>query len=129
MLQHALFPSLLFLSQRSIGRGLDGFRPTPESLSITHRLERLANLTGVNGRKVEGDGRVVPPVYMIYGTVDDKINPLDRDVEVLRRLEGQGRVKGTGVRVDVEHGKDHGFDESEEEECVGFREWLVENLF
>ena len=128
MLQHGLFPSLLFLSQRSIGSGLDGFRPDPLHLSVTHRLETLSKLSGVQGDRLAGAGAVIPPTFLIYGDVDDKINPLERDVELLKQLDAQKRIRG-GAEVVVRPGADHGFDERADEECLEFRSWLGNNLF
>lgn len=103
MLQHGLFPNLLFYNQRSVGSGLDAFRPTPEALSATTRL-RLLN-------KCEGKRA---PVYMVYGSVDDKVQPLE---------ETAGLLKETDV-VEVLEGADHAFDEDPAEQCPGFKSWL-----
>ncbi|KAK4689115.1 hypothetical protein P7C73_g1000, partial [Tremellales sp. Uapishka_1] len=106
MLQHSLFPSLLFLAQRSVGRGSDAFRPTPESLSIPQRLAL---------RGVEELPR--PPVYFVYGTADTAVNPFDKTLEALKRTKGE-------LKVEVREGEGHAFDEDEREECAEFREWL-----
>lgn len=116
MLQHGLFPSLLFMNQRSIGRGLDGFRPTPESLSVSHRMETAHKYNSSAGR---------PPVYLIYGDRDDKVQKFDRTVEILRRATAGREGEGDGeVVVEVREGADHGFDEKPEEDCEAFRQWL-----
>lgn len=105
MLQHALFPRLLFLNQRSRGHGLDGYRPSPETLSVTKRLQDL----GAAGGKR-------PPVYCVYGSIDDKIQPLEESVEIL---------KSTGeTEVLVIPGADHAYDEDPNEQAEGFVEWL-----
>lgn len=115
MLQHALFPSLLFQTQKSVGgRGLDAFRPTPETLSITHRLQLCVSAANVDDRKHV-------PIYLVYGTADNKIQPLDKTVEILRRSEGE-------LEVEVLQGMDHGYDEDEREDCESFREWLGKYL-
>lgn len=106
MLQHALFPRLLFMNQRSRGHGLDSFRPTPESLSVTHRLKDLTK-----------NDIPRPPVYMVYGTKDDKIQPLEESVELLNATKGD-------TVVDVIPGADHGYDEAPEEQCDNFVAWL-----
>jgi hypothetical protein len=114
MLQHSLFPSLLFQSQRSIGSGLDGFRPQPLNLSIPYRA-RLMNAA----RSRQGAGRNVP-VYMCYGDMDDAVNPFEETVGVLR--------EGGEVVVELRKVSGHGFDEEVGDECLGLREWLVETL-
>lgn len=106
MLQHGLFPRLLFMNQRSRGQGLDSFRPTAASLSVTQRLKVLAQ-----------DEIARPPVYIAYGTKDDKIQPLEESVELLKHVKGE-------IRVDVIPGADHGYDEAAGEQCEGLREWL-----
>ncbi|WVF70738.1 hypothetical protein IAT40_005532 [Kwoniella sp. CBS 6097] len=118
MLQHALFPSLLFQTQKSIGYGLDAFRPSPESLSIPQRLNLLANSTSISG--------VVPPIYFVYGTIDDKVQPMDKTLEAFNKLDGK-LGSGTFVAERLE-GADHAFDEDPEEECEAFREWLGKTL-
>lgn len=95
---------------------------------MTHRLEMLSKLTGAQGKQVEGAGAVIPPTFFIHGDLDDKVNPLERDAELLETLQGQGRVRGE-VEVVVRKGADHGFDESPEEECAEFRKWLGRTLF
>ena len=112
MLQHSLFPSLLFQTQKSVGRGGESFRPTPESLSITHRLE-LASTARNKKPHV--------PIYLIYGTADDKVQPFDKTVDILRKSEGD-------LEIEVLEGVDHGFDEDEKVECLNFREWLGKTL-
>ncbi|EIW70192.1 hypothetical protein TREMEDRAFT_29917, partial [Tremella mesenterica DSM 1558] len=112
MLQHALFPSLLFQKQRSIGSSLDAFRPTPESLSILHRLELCEK-----ARKKVGQ----PPVYLCYGTVDDKVQPQEKTVEVFKRIISD-------FTLDVKEGGDHAFDEDANVECLEFRSWLEKKL-
>lgn len=122
MLQHGLFPSLLFQSQKSVGQGLDAFRPTPESLSLTTRLNKCASASRTRGEQAW----TLPPTYLIYGDRDNKVNPLEPTVEILREVEREGKGR---VVVEVREGLDHGFDEDAEEECAAFREWLGETLF
>jgi dienelactone hydrolase len=112
MLQHALFPSLLFKAQRSIGRGNDAFRPTPESLSIPQRLQLLST---------SGPGGHVP-IYLIYGDSDTAVQRFDKTVEALKGVQGE-------LEVEVRKGADHAFDEDEKEECLAFRNWLGRTLF
>lgn len=105
MLQHALFPRLLFMNQRSRGHGLDGYRPSPETLSVT---KRLRDLGAAGGKR--------PPVYVVYGTKDDKIQPLDESVQILQQ---------TGdTEVLVIPGADHAYDEDPNEQAEGFVQWL-----
>jgi acetyl esterase/lipase len=111
MLQHGLFPGLLFLKQRSVGSGLDGFRPSPEALSITTRLQLLTKL-----------GAQRPPVYLVYGTADRAVQPFEKTVECLRESTGE-------LEVEVREGADHAFDEETSEECEAFREWVGVKLF
>lgn len=110
MLQHALFPSLLFLRQKSVGQGLDGFRPDSHTLSMTTRMEDSAKA-----------GVKQPPMYFVYGTIDDKVQPMERTLELLKSYGGETEVR----RVE---GGDHAFDEDPGEECEGFREWLGKAL-
>lgn len=112
MLQHALFPSLLFKAQRAIGHGLDAFRPTPESLSITHRLTLLANARPSVSHV---------PTYLIYGDSDTAVQRFDKTVDCLKATSGE-------LEIEVRAGLDHAFDEDESEECVAFREWLGRTL-
>ena len=107
MLQHALFPSLLFLKQKSVGAGLDSFRPEPRTLSITHRLSLL--------------NKPRPPIYLIYGTADSSVQPFEKTVAAMRRTEGV-------LEVEMRDGIDHGFDEDAAEECIAFRHWLGKHL-
>ncbi|WVW82095.1 hypothetical protein I302_104100 [Kwoniella bestiolae CBS 10118] len=111
MLQHALFPSLLFQSQKSIGYGLDAFRPSPLSLSIPHRND-LARSKGL-GQHV--------PTYFVYGTVDDKVQPMDITLKSFEGLKG-------GFEVERVEGGDHAFDEDAEVECEEFKQWLGRTL-
>lgn len=105
MLQHALFPRLLFLNQRSRGHGLDGYRPSPETLSVTNRLRDLG-----------AAGVARPPVYIAYGTKDDKVQPLEESVDIL---------KSTGeTEVLVIPGADHAYDEDPNEQAESFVQWL-----
>lgn len=108
MLQHALFPSLLFMRQKSVGQGLDGFRPDAHSLSVTTRIEL--------SKAVKQQ-----PMYFVYGTVDDKVQPMDRTLGLLKEYQGD-------VEVWKVEGGDHQFDEDPGEECEGFREWLGKAL-
>jgi dienelactone hydrolase len=108
MLQHALFPSLLFKAQRSIGRGNDSFRPTPESLSIP---QRLTPSSGQSQKQV--------PMYLIYGDSDTAVQRFDKTVDVLKKVYKDG-----GLEVEVREGADHAFDEDESEECLAFRDWV-----
>lgn len=112
MLQHSLFPSLLFKAQRSVGHGLDAFRPTPESLSITHRLDLLADSPSAEQHV---------PIYLIYGDSDTAVQRFDKTVECLKRVPGE-------LEIEVRAGLDHAFDEDESEECLAFREWLGRTL-
>lgn len=115
MLQHSLFPSLLFKAQRGIGHGLDAFRPTPEALSITHRLQLLADA-----------GQSAPvPVYLIYGDSDTAVQRFDTTVD---RLKAVCSAEGQQLEIEVRPGVDHAFDEDEAEECVAFRDWLGRTL-
>ncbi|KAL1413379.1 hypothetical protein Q8F55_001140 [Vanrija albida] len=111
MLQHALFPQLLFMNQRSLGSGLDGFRPSAETLSITHRLDLIAKAEVPH-----------PPVYLAYGTLDDKVQPLEDSVAALERTKGP-------FEVEVLEGADHQYDEDPEEQAAGFVAWLEVTLF
>ncbi|KAK8865831.1 hypothetical protein IAR55_000979 [Kwoniella newhampshirensis] len=113
MLQHALFPSLLFRNQRSVGSGLDGFRPTPEALSIPYRLDLVSKSRSVKKHV---------PIYFVYGTIDDKVQPMEKTLKALENVEGDLQV----ARME---GKDHAYDEDPKEECEEFREWLGKNLF
>lgn len=110
MLQHALFPSLLFMRQKSIGQGLDGFRPDPHSLSITTRME-LAAKAGVPQ----------VPMMFVYGTIDDKVQSMEKTLRVLEQYNGV-------VEIWKVVGGDHAFDESSGEECEEFRDWLGRTL-
>lgn len=114
MLQHSLFPSLLFKAQRSIGRGLDGFRPTPESLSIPQRLKLLSD------SNAKTDNHHVP-IYLIYGDSDTAVQKFDKTVEALKGVQGE-------LAIEVREGLDHAFDEDEKEECLAFRDWLGRTL-
>jgi hypothetical protein len=110
MLQHALFPSLLFMRQKAVGQGLDAFRPDPKTLSITTRLEAATQ---------EGVQQV--PMYFVYGTIDDKVQPMGRTLEVMQQYKGK-------LDIWKVEGGDHGFDEDAGEECEGLREWLSQTL-
>ena len=110
MLQHALFPSLLFLKQKSVGFGLDGFRPEPRWLSVTTRMDEISRL---NVKQ--------PPLYFVYGTIDDKVQPMDKTLDCLKRYPGE-------VEMWKVEGGDHAFDEDAREECEPFREWLGRTL-
>lgn len=112
MLQHGLFPGLLFMRQKSVGQGLDAFRPEPEALSIPYRLDLLKNGRGPKGHV---------PVYMAYGTADTAIQPLDKTIEALRSCSGE-------LELEVREGADHGFDEDAGDECEKFRDWLGKHL-
>ncbi|WWD17984.1 hypothetical protein CI109_102430 [Kwoniella shandongensis] len=112
MLQHALFPSLLFLTQRSVGSGLDGFRPSPLALSIPHRLELVAK---------SGKVKHHVPIYFVYGTIDDKVQPMEKTLQAFEKVEGE-------LEVCKLEGKDHAFDEDPTVECEEFREWLGKHL-
>lgn len=111
MLQHALFPQLLFMNQRSLGSGLDGFRPSADTLSITHRLDLIAKAEVVH-----------PPIYLIYGTLDDKVQPFEDTIAALERTKGP-------YEVEVLEGADHAYDEDPEEQATGFVAWLEATLF
>ncbi|OCF32862.1 hypothetical protein I316_05499 [Kwoniella heveanensis BCC8398] len=122
MLQHALFPSLLFQTQKSIGYGLDAFRPSPESLSIPQRLDLLTNSSSASG----ADQTHLLPTYFVYGTIDDKVQPMEKTLEAFDKLDqklGSGRFV-----AEKREGADHAFDEDPEEECEAFREWLGRTL-
>ena len=106
MIQHALFPSLLFMRQRGVGDGLDAFRPEPKTLSITHRLD-LATESGMKQL----------PTYLVWCTEDQAVQPMAKTIEALQRA-------ATDLVVEKVEGGDHGFDEASGEECEGFREWL-----
>jgi acetyl esterase/lipase len=106
MLQHGLFPNLLFYNQRSCGSGLDGYRPSPESMGVTTRLRIL--------RKHETPR---PPIYMVYGTIDDKVQPLEETAELIRETRGPAEIEAI-------EGADHAFDENPAEQCPGFYAWL-----
>ncbi|AAW42699.2 hypothetical protein CNC04030 [Cryptococcus deneoformans JEC21] len=112
MLQHSLFPSLLFLTQRSVGQGLDAFRPSPLSLSIPHRLEIASK---------SSKAKYHVPIFFVYGTIDDKVQPMEKTIEAL------GRASGDLVIERVE-GADHAFDEDPKVECQAFQEWLGKTL-
>ena len=111
MLQHALFPSLLFLKQRNVSSGGETFRPDPESLSLSHRLSLI------DSSKYK---TALPPVYFVYGTADRAVQPQDRAIEALRKV--------TEVDVEKLEGVDHGYDEDPEVECEAFRQWLGTHL-
>ncbi|WWC58405.1 uncharacterized protein I303_100945 [Kwoniella dejecticola CBS 10117] len=115
MLQHGLFPSLLFRNQKSIGYGLDSFRPTPESLSIPHRLD----LARSKGQMVQ------LPTYFVYGTIDDKVQPMDKTLKAFENLKGQSEGVFTIEKIE---GGDHAYDEDPEVECEDFRAWLAKTL-
>lgn len=118
MLQHGLFPNLLFLKQKGVGYGLDAFRPEPAQLSITSRLD-LANKAGV--RQV--------PIYFVWCTIDRAVQPMDKTLqclETLKTIEGMGE-EGRIV-VEAVEGGDHAYDEDPGEECEAFREWLGRHL-
>lgn len=106
MLQHGLFPNLLFLNQRSRGHGLDGYRPSPHTLSVTTRCKQLAE-AGVER----------PPMFIAYGTIDDKVQPLEESVELIRATKGE-------TEVEVIEGADHAYDENPAEQCEKFVAWL-----
>jgi hypothetical protein len=108
MLQHALFPSLLFMRQKAVNSGNESFRPEPLQLSIPYRLDLLA--------KSRGGGQRLP-VYLIYGTSDTAVQRFDKTVEALQGTKG-------GLEVEEREGLDHAFDEDPAEECTEFREWL-----
>lgn len=114
MLQHSLFPSLLFQAQKSVGRGADSFRPTPESLSITHRLDLIT-------RSSSRTKKPHVPIYFLYGTIDNKVQPMEKTIEVLTRSDGD-------LEIERLEGVDHSFDEDEREECLNFRDWLGKTL-
>lgn len=107
MLQHSLFPSLLFMKQKSVGQGDRSFRPEPRTLSVTHRLGLMRQPR--------------PPVYLIYGTADTAVQPFVKTVEALRKTEGE-------LTIEVREGLNHAFDEDAGEECEAFREWLGKYL-
>lgn len=122
MLQHSLFPSLLFLNQRSIGSGLDGFRPTPETLSIPQRLELLNRPIPPSGRRGVRPAEIsYPAIYFAYGGRDNEVQPMEK---TLKALEG---YKGT-VAYECRAEQGHQFDQDPEEECLDFRTWLGEHL-
>ncbi|WRT63971.1 uncharacterized protein IL334_000898 [Kwoniella shivajii] len=110
MLQHGLFPGLLFQSQKSVGYGLDAFRPSPLSLSVPHRLD-LANQKNLKQ----------PPIYFLYGTIDDKVQPMQSTLQSLEKSDCHLTVKKV-------EGGDHAFDEDPEVECEDFKAWLGETL-
>ncbi|WWC99490.1 hypothetical protein V866_006393 [Kwoniella sp. B9012] len=111
MLQHGLFPGLLFQTQKSIGYGLDAFRPTPLSLSIPHRND-LSKSKGLLEHV---------PIYFVYGTIDDKVQPMPTTLKSFEGLKGE-------FTVEKVEGGDHAFDEDPEIECEEFREWLGKTL-
>lgn len=106
MLQHGLFPNLLFLNQRSRGHGLDGYRPSPHTMSVTTRCRMLAE-----------KGVQRPPIFLAYGTIDDKVQPLEESVEIIRATNGP-------IEVEVVPGADHAYDENPAEQCDKFAAWL-----
>ena len=112
MLQHALFPSLLFMRQRAVGQSLDAFRPSPLSLSVPHRMDLCTESGGVKH----------PPVYFVYGTEDDKVQRMDRTLVAMRAAMGEDF---TEERLE---GLDHQFDEDPNVECEAFRDWLGKTL-
>ncbi|WWC86072.1 uncharacterized protein L201_000943 [Kwoniella dendrophila CBS 6074] len=117
MLQHGLFPNLLFQNQKSIGYGLDAFRPSPLSLSIPNRIE-LSKSKNENLEHI--------PIYFNYGTIDDKVQPMDKTLKVFKSLISNG--KNANFTEDRIEGGDHMYDEDPEVECETFREWLGKNL-
>jgi acetyl esterase/lipase len=106
MLQHGLFPNLLFRNQRSVGHGLDGFRPNANTMSVTTRARMLSD------RGVER-----PPIFLAYGTIDDKVQPLEESVEILKATKGS-------FELEVIEGADHAYDENPAEQCEKFAAWL-----
>ncbi|BEI81852.1 hypothetical protein CcaverHIS002_0210120 [Cutaneotrichosporon cavernicola] len=106
MLQHGLFPNLLFRNQRSCGHGLEGYRPNPHSMSVTTRARMLSE------RGVER-----PPIFLAYGSIDDKVQPLDESIEVLKATKGS-------FELEVIPGADHAYDEDPAEQCEKFAAWL-----
>ncbi|ORY29969.1 Alpha/Beta hydrolase protein [Naematelia encephala] len=113
MLQHGLYPSLLFLSQRPVGRGLDAFRPQPLQLSIPYRLDLLANSRNKKSHV---------PIYFTYCEADTAVQRMEKTLAALRRNDGE-------LVVDrIEGGAYHGYDEAPEIECLELREWLGRTL-
>jgi len=106
MLQHSLFPSLLFMKQKAIGEGLDGFQPEPRTLSIPHRLRLL---------------KTRPPIYFALGTADTAVQPMEKTLEALKETRGD-------LEVESREGAEHMWDEDPGEECEVFREWLGKYL-
>lgn len=111
MLQHALFPSLLFRNQRSIGSGLDSFRPTPEALSLPYRLDLLSTKARA----------AIPPIYFAYGGKDDKVQPMEKTIAAFKASEA-------AVTYEYRPDGDHQFDEDPSETCDEFRKWLGRTL-
>ena len=92
---------------------VNGIRPEAEHLSIPQRCALLTRLR-------ERDRVAQPPVYLVYGTADDKVQPMDKSIQALEDV----------VRLEVEklEGEDHQFDEDPGVECEKFREWLGRTL-
>jgi hypothetical protein len=108
MLQYALFPSLLFMSQSPV----KGITPTPKSMGVTTRLDLLAELKKSPSQ---------PPMFFNYCGKDDKVQLMDKTLEKLKGYKGD-------VEVDFRPELDHGFDEDPTEQCEKFRQWLGETL-
>lgn len=87
-------------------------KPTPQELSINPRLRQISGTPG------EGS---YPPIYFAYGGKDDKVQPMEESLEVLREYKGD-------VTYEFREEADHGFDEKPEEQCEAFRRWLAETL-
>ncbi|WVO13174.1 hypothetical protein L204_100786 [Cryptococcus depauperatus] len=112
MLQHALFPSLLFLTQRSVGSGMNAFRPTPLSLSIPNRLELVTKFSKAKPHV---------PIYFVYGTLDDKVQPMEKTIRALHQVPGE-------LEIERVEGGDHAYDEDPNVQCEAFRKWLGTRL-
>ncbi|GAA5902725.1 alpha/beta hydrolase [Sporobolomyces salmoneus] len=65
----------------------------------------------------------LPPIYLVYGTADDKV-PHSQSLEVLEAL----REKGAEVEYEEREGLDHSFDHKEEETMDKMWEWVVDKL-
>jgi hypothetical protein len=98
------------MKQKSVGHGLDSFRPDAHSLSITTRLE-----------KAIGKGVKQPPMFFAWATLDDKVQLMDKTLALLEKYHGETQI----WRVE---GADHGFDEASGEQCEEFRDWLGKTL-
>ncbi|ORX33803.1 Alpha/Beta hydrolase protein [Kockovaella imperatae] len=113
MLQHSLFPSLLFLRQRSATVEGESLRPDPETLSLTRRLA-LVQTSGASTAHF-------PPIYFTHPTADTAVQPQEKSIQMLKELV-------SSVTVETLDGLFHAYDEDAEVECPEFVAWLERYL-